>query len=523
MPNPVITRRLYSTPPAVGFTPIDISQLGSYWKLDEAALSVRADSIGTNNLSEGGVGNIPNTGGIIVNMPNLTGGGLNKWFQCNSNATLQFSPGASKSFACWYFPTTVSIDMTILSKWDEVGNNMEYILHGSTNLSFQVRNLANNANISVTSPYSINNPPNQFVYVACGFDAVNQVIWISINGETKVTTPCTGIRASNAQFRVGAAVDSGGTGTHAIDGFIDEVSMWQRVLTQTELNMLAAVYSLPGMQAAQTVGTDNANRWAAQVVSNGGVSPGTRSKTALANFVDGCVVDLIYPNILEYNIFASDNLTACITNWGTRRQTVIWTNHNFVAGDVSTKGLTGDAATKYLQTGWNPNSHLLHPNQSGFAVYFNFLAGNSTSKYDFGCAGGAPNAFLLIGNYSGLPGAIDTHGNNGGGGIFQQCFYTNSPKSGLFITNRTGNNDHRMFFLDSTHPFAQVGPTEVNAFTSLPSLAVFTHAVNNVDAPSLFTDSTISLVLMFQNFSTANCALLAARIQKLMSDMGRAV
>ena len=349
-----------------GTNPGLLLSLVSYWKLDEAAGAVRADSIGANNVSQGADAVGQSTTAIIGDSAQFTlaSAGL----QAASNSTLQFAAGASKSFSGWFLTSTLVFTQALIGKWTDVGNDREYVLvtSGGTT-TFRTRNLANGANVDVASTVTI--AANTWHHVAFGYDNLNSVIWIQVDGETRVTTASTGVRSSGVQFRLGSCVDFNTTGNNGLDGFMDEWAMWSRVITNAEVQQLAASFSLPGIQATITAGSDNANRWNSKVQADGGAALSAGTLTAFAACVDGMISDGTYNSILVFNSIPKDGLTAVLRPWSRIGNTfAAWTNHNFVAGDLTVNGLTGDGATKYLDTGFNASTQIQSQNNSSLGA-----------------------------------------------------------------------------------------------------------------------------------------------------------
>ncbi len=77
---------------------------------------------------------------------------------------------------------------------------------------------------------------NQWVFVAGGRDADNQLTWVSVNGGPKETVSSPiGPAATATPFRVG----SYGSATHLFNGRIDEVTFWRTNLTTAQLTALS--------------------------------------------------------------------------------------------------------------------------------------------------------------------------------------------------------------------------------------------------------------------------------------------
>ncbi len=495
--------------------------LVSYWKLDEASGAVRVDSVGTNNASQGvdTVGNDPN--GVINSAAlfTLAGAGL----QIASNSTLQFGAGVSKSFSLWFRTTTIVFSQVILSKWNQVGADQEYILFQTVGaITFRTRNLANGANVDVVS--TIAAVANRWIHISFGYDDASQVIWIQIEGETRQTTASTGIRSSGVQFRFGSSVDFSTGGSFGLDGSLDEGALWSRVLTSAEVVQLAATFSLTGIQAGQTVGQDNATRWSAKVVSNGGAAPAASTTTAMSVFVDGCVTDGTYLSLLVWNIYAPDNLIAATTPWyRIQNGNTPFTNHNFVGGDITATGLKGNATTKYLDTGlnmstlgygWNAQS------SAGIILYMPDVAATAASAFwdsgDIDTASSANNVALI-------PALASVT-------YYEMCgFNTSTPSvainlNGFYSGQRTSGVLSTIYFANSGNAHASKATAVGAPAAALArNLYLFCANDNNGNTQAFFSSRTQGFFAVSLGLSSANDALVYGRVQTLMTAFGRQV
>ncbi len=103
--------------------------------------------------------------------------------------------------------------------------------------------------------------------------------------------------------------------------------------------------------------------WQAAIVANGG-SVGPSAVRSVDAFVRGCKGDGVWEPILDMGLFAGvDNLNAALvklkTPSGVSR---VLTNNNFVGADYTatgvSAGLSGNGASKVLDTGFTPNSFI---------------------------------------------------------------------------------------------------------------------------------------------------------------------
>lgn len=91
--------------------------------------------------------------------------------------------------------------------------------------------------------------------------------------------------------------------------------------------------------------------WVNRVVFNGGATPSLNTQQALTAFVLGMRASGLLAKMVMVNCFVPDGLVAAMTPLIMGAGFETWINHNFVAGDVTINGITGDGSTKYADTG----------------------------------------------------------------------------------------------------------------------------------------------------------------------------
>ena len=208
--------------------------LVSYWNLDEAS-GTRADSHGSNDLTDNNtVGSVINAGGAMdgaaasfVNANNeslsLTGGNFD-------------SPDYSISF--WHKPSTVgstySFLVTLGDAWNaQIGlvayryEDDLYVGSGKDGSGFQ----------AATALQALTD--DAWHHVVIWFDSSDSKAKMQINGGSVLETAALdGPRFNATKFRI--SQEPAGTG-FAIDGEMDEVAIWSRVLTEDERAELYAL------------------------------------------------------------------------------------------------------------------------------------------------------------------------------------------------------------------------------------------------------------------------------------------
>lgn len=91
--------------------------------------------------------------------------------------------------------------------------------------------------------------------------------------------------------------------------------------------------------------------WANRVVASGGATPSVNTQQVLSVFIQALTSSGLLQKMEMVNCFVPDSLIACLTPLIKGTGYDSWINHNFVSGDVTVNGITGDAATKYADTG----------------------------------------------------------------------------------------------------------------------------------------------------------------------------
>lgn len=263
----------------------------------------------------------------------------------------------------------------------------------------------------------------------------------------------------------------------------------------------------PGPCAA---GTAFATAWAARVVVNGGAVPSAATQTAIANFQCGLITDGLDTQMIAWNAFVPDNLIAAITaQFISNGATDPFTNHNFVLGDLTVNGLTGNAATKYLETG------LVVPaafNASNGVVVYNYTANASGFEY---------------GGYNGVQGILGAakHTDNNtysySGATATNVVSLASPGNGYYSAQRVSTSDHRVYFANSITPHAQIGATDVTVVVgTIQNIAFNIMTVNLSGAPQFICSNTLSFIAFTTGLSAADSAKLFLRVQQLRTDLG---
>lgn len=215
----------------------------SRWKLTEASGN-RADSVGSNTLTENGTGGV----GSAAAQFSVDGADLEQ-----SEADFLSIDDASQtgldftgdfSFSCWIKPETVSTNMGIFAKHLNTGNQRGYTLtyQGASNrFIFETSSTGAAGNFTL---HSYTMTAGTWYHLAFVYDASAGEGDLYINGASAGGTQ-TGLNTSlfnnTAAFRLGD--DGFADGTDSFDGVMSDAAIWGLELTAAEVASLYGSYS----------------------------------------------------------------------------------------------------------------------------------------------------------------------------------------------------------------------------------------------------------------------------------------
>ncbi len=229
---------LLLTPPAAGGGGSSLNtSLISYWKMDEASGN-RADSGGSSQTLTDTT-TVPSATGILNN-----GGD----FEFSAPENMAHADSAALSVAdqdfsltCWVkLESKPAFDGGIISK-QGVGDNAndEYglVWDGSTDRFNFTGGNGSSAGTVTASTFGAPSTATWY-FIACGYDAAANNLWISVDDGTVDTagfSPGPSDNAANGAFTVGGKTFNVG---FAFDGVIDEIGFWKKKLSAAEITTL---------------------------------------------------------------------------------------------------------------------------------------------------------------------------------------------------------------------------------------------------------------------------------------------
>jgi hypothetical protein len=215
-----------------------LTNLISYWKLDEASGDA-LDSHSTNHLTETS-GTIASTTGKIGNCRDFELGET-EYFTIADSAALS-TGDIDFTLACWVNleSKTAGQRQTLISKYNTTGNQREYWLTynptaGGTSNPFGFTVSSNGTAFTVHESTTFGTPSTgTWYFLVAWHDAANNTLNIQVNnGTVDSTSYSSGVFDGTSPFVLGAreTVDN-------LDGLLDEVGFWKRVLTSDERTAL---------------------------------------------------------------------------------------------------------------------------------------------------------------------------------------------------------------------------------------------------------------------------------------------
>ena len=210
--------------------------LVSWWRAEGDTI----DSLGINNGSP--IGSLTYTNGEVGQAFRLDG--ASSYVLINNSPSL--NPAGGFSIESWIFPNQDLPQSLIFSKWGDQGaydNNRSYEFStiSGLGLQFAISDLANQANGAFQS-FNVYNvlTLNAWNHVVATYDSTSGIRCIFVNGVnvgSRTNTP-TAIYNSIVPGAIGALVRAPGASQFFFPGLIDEVSLYNRALSASEIQTI---------------------------------------------------------------------------------------------------------------------------------------------------------------------------------------------------------------------------------------------------------------------------------------------
>ena len=204
----------------------------AYWKLDETS-GTRIDAVGVNDLADGNT--VGATAGVIGSAAQFVAGN-SEYLEVADGPLLRIGSGGATIVAWVKLADTAAI-YTICSKWHNYEEFLLFYRLSDDRFRFQVSSDGvDRTAVNADSFGSLS--ADIWYFVVAWVDPVAQVIGIQINNGAQNTAACTlAINGGLDPWRIGAYGASASVNA-SMNGAIDEVGYWKRVLTAGERTTL---------------------------------------------------------------------------------------------------------------------------------------------------------------------------------------------------------------------------------------------------------------------------------------------
>lgn len=208
--------------------------LVAYWRLEEAS-GTRVDATGRgNDLTDNNT--VTNTTGKLGNGAFFVRANSEHLSRAD-NADLSIGAATSFTVSLWVRFSVASLTsfQSLVTKYaDASASNREFLIYAVGGSSFKMIVRGGASEQTITD--SIGYVENTWYHIIAGYDHVAQQAFIAHNAGTLTTLSHTaGINDGAAIFEIGVYSAAGST---YLDGTLDEVGLWKRVLTSAERTQL---------------------------------------------------------------------------------------------------------------------------------------------------------------------------------------------------------------------------------------------------------------------------------------------
>lgn len=214
-----------------------LDNLVSYWSLDEAS-GTRVDSHGSNNLTDNNT--VGSTTGVVSNAASFVAAN-SEYLSHASNTDLQ-TGDIDFTLAAWAKLNTKGAYETVVSK-DQYDTSREYLVYydfPADRFALLVSSGGSSASQTTLLAQSFGSvPTGTWCFIVICHDSINNALKICVNdGTVDSAAWTTGVYSGSAPFQIGASDDFGTPGSNPLNGEVDEVGFWKRVLTAGEITWL---------------------------------------------------------------------------------------------------------------------------------------------------------------------------------------------------------------------------------------------------------------------------------------------
>jgi hypothetical protein len=219
-----------------------LTDLVGYWKCDEASGNL-LDAHGSNPFVTSA--NDPgSTTGKINGGRDLEIDTANSYFTINDNADVSLGADVAFTWQLWHkaesFNGGDGLFLTKFKTSPASGNDCEYRVRwdgANSRFAFDIGNGSSNASVGATSHGSFST--GTWYHILAWHDPVANTINIQINGGSVDSTSWSGgTQDTNGPLYINTQTNVLGSNVFSMDGVVDEIGFWKRVLTSGERTSL---------------------------------------------------------------------------------------------------------------------------------------------------------------------------------------------------------------------------------------------------------------------------------------------
>jgi concanavalin A-like lectin/glucanase superfamily protein len=208
--------------------------LTGYWNLDEASGN-RVDSTGLGSTEVEANGSVSSASGIVSSAASFVKAN-NRWLRCPSNSNVSMG-NFDFSVSCWIKLTTKAADTIFVGKCGATNGTWQITYKVATDrFVWQTWGLAAYGGYAEAVANALGSPSTgTWYFIVCDHNATADTISVQVNNGTinsAAQTNGTYVEITN-DFSM-----SNGDAAQQIDGLLDEVGLWKRILTTTERTSL---------------------------------------------------------------------------------------------------------------------------------------------------------------------------------------------------------------------------------------------------------------------------------------------
>ena len=258
--------------------------------------------------------------------------------------------------------------------------------------------------------------------------------------------------------------------------------------------------------------------WSSRITANGGsVSVGVLN--AADTFITTCKNSGVWDKLQRLNLFAGDQLAACLIPIINTYGGAADINTNFVEADYSqTGGLNSDGVTKRLNTNFIPNSSI----GATSCHLSTYIITGAPGYITMGCTTyGANNIQFRIGtnyNDAAVKSLVIIGDYNGGANPQFQTYNATGITQGFIVVTKPSVNE--MYMSKSGTTYLSNTSTYVG-LTTLPTQPVYIFVNNDNGYPSQYTDATMGSYSVWSGLSLTQVSGYSFAMQNFQKALSR--